>query len=532
VSPPPEIAAGVVEHPELDAGPTAHQELDVTEVKRRAVRGVGSMFVRSLGQRGLQMVGNVLLARWLAPKTVGLYAIVSFFVGMAGFLSDLGLGASLIQRRERLTERDMRTAFTLNLLFNVGAVAVLWTLSKPLVHAYHAEQNLAGVRVMALTILMSTFTIIPAIKLERELHFGRIAFADLAGQVAYLVVALSLAYRYWHHPAFAEQHAAGAVWCFIWGTVASRTLYTVLLLAGSRWRLRLQLDRKAMREMLSFGLPYQLNGLVNVLKDNFVPTFVALVVADGAREVGFLTWAIGLATNALFLMPIVQRVTFPAFSRLQHDREALRGAVESSIKWVAATVFPTTLILAALARQIVEHIYGPKWAPGIVPFYLLCIPMLNAAYSTVLVSALYGLGRAKTVLRLTTIWAVAGWAIGAPLTILLGKNGFALSMSIVSLMSVMSVREMNKVVKVRFAGTLLRIGACAAIPSFFLAAFSRFVVHNAYQLAGLAVAGVGAYIGLMYLFGELDELGSLVRMARARRRAKPQQSANAVAEHA
>lgn len=510
---PPEIAAGVVEHPELDAGPTAHPELDVAEVKRRAVRGIGTMLGRSLGQRGMQMIGNVLLARWLAPETIGLYAVVSFIVGIAGFLSDLGLGASLVQRKEHLTEKDLRTAFTLSLALNVVVVGALWVLAPWLIDVYHVKAaNIAAVRVMSLTILFSTFTAIPSIRLERALRFGRLSFADLAAQAAYLGTALPLAFPYWRHPTFAEIHAADAVWCFVWATVASRCVQTLVVTTASPWKPRLGVDPKAMRSMLSFGVPYQLNGFVNALKDNFVPTFIALVVS--AKATGYVIWAVGLVTNALFLMPIVGRVAFPAYARLQHDERALRDSIEKSIKWVAATVFPTTLMLAALARQIVEHVYGPKWEPGLPSFYLLCIPMLNAAYSTVMVSALYGLGRAKVVLRLTLTWAIAGWALGVPFTLAFGMHGFALAMSIVSWLSILSVRELNKVVRVRFVPELVKIFVMAAIPAAIVAGLSRFLVHNAFQLAGLASAGVAGYVALMLVTGELNEVKSLIAGAR------------------
>jgi len=271
-------------------------------------------------------------------------------------------------------------------------------------------------------------------------------------------------------------------------------------------------------------LPFQMNGFVNAAKDNFIPTFIA--IAAGHAAVGYVTWAVGLATNALFLLPVVGRVTFPAYARLQHDKEALRDAIETSIRWVAATVFPATLLLAALARQIVEHVYGPKWAPGLPSFYLLCIPMLNAAYSTVMVSALYALGRAKVVLRLTLIWAAAGWALGVPLTLVFGKHGFAAAMSIVSWLSFLSVRETNKVVKVHFVPALVKIFVLAAIPAIPIAAFGRHWIHDAWQLAGVGALGGLAYLGLLIAFGEL---GDLLRHWRATRRTRTTEMAPEVA---
>ncbi len=518
----PEVAAGVVEHPEIDGGPTAHPELDAAEVRRLALRGFGALVLRSIGQRGLQMVGNVALFRWLAPETHGFYLIMSFIVGMAGFLSDLGLGASLVQRKDRLTERDLRSAFTLSLALNVAIVAVLVVISGPLLRLYDiGVVDPLAVQVLGITIIAASFTSIPSIRLERELRFTQLSVADLAGSLAYVAVAVPLAFQF-KDPNVAATHAASAVWVFIWATVASRAVYTTVLNVLAPWRPRLGVDVGAMRRMLRFGIPYQATSFINALKDNFIPTFIAFVV--GAAAVGYVQWAVGLVTNAIVLLPLVQKVTFPAYSRLQHDPAALKDAIEKSIKWVAATVFPITLLLVALARQIIEHVYGPKWFPGLPSFYLLAIPMLNAAYSTVMVSALYGLGRATVVLRLTVIWALAGWGIGVPLTFAIGMHGFALAMSIVSCLSVLSVIELRKVVKVDFVAQLLRLLVIAAVPAAVVAAVAH-TVQNLFELAAVAAAGMAGYAALMLFAGELHDLRGVVHRARMRRAAE-------VAEHA
>lgn len=497
-----EAAPGVVEQPHMD-GPTAHPEMSVEEVRSLAVRGVGVMILRSVAQRGLQIFGNILLLRWLSIETFGLYAIISFLVGMAGFFSDLGVGASFVQRRERLTEGDLRTAFTANFGLNIIFVGALWLLTPLLVDVYNASPDaIWPIRAMSLSILFSTFTAVPVINLERSLRIKQLSVTDIVGQVIYVAVAIPLAYRF-RAPGFAERHAVEAVWVLVWAAIAAKAVNSIVLMYIAPWRPRFGWDREAIKHLVRFGLPYQLNGFVNAMKDNFIPTFVALSV--GARAVGYLVWAVGMVTNALFLMPIVSRITFPAFARLQHDEDALRDAIERSIRWISAAVIPTTMLLAAFARQLVEHVYGPKWEPGLPSFYLLCIPMINAAYSTVMVSALFSVGRAKVVLRLTLIWASAGWLLGVPLTLAIGLHGFALAMSIVSWLSILSVREMNKVVKVRFVPGMVKISILAGIPSLILAGTARFVVRDSLTLMMMGLAGILFYVALMLVTGELDE---------------------------
>lgn len=510
---PPEVVPGVVEHPELDTGPTAHAELDSRDVSRLAIRGVGVLMVRSLAQRGLQMSGNILLARWLAPTTFGLYAVISFLVGIAGFLSDLGVGASLVQRRKRLSDDDLRAAFTLSIGLNCIAVAALWLISPMLVRIYDAPESITTIRALALTIFLGTFSQIPAVVLERALEFKTLAISELSGQVAYLGVALTMAFPYWRHPALAEEQAAQAVWIFVYATLASRAVHATILNVRAPWRPGISRDVPRMREILKFGLPFQLNGLVNALKDNFIPIFIAIVV--GTRATGYVVWAVGLVTNALILMPIVGKVAFPAYARLQHDLVALKSAVETSIKLVAMTVIPAALFLAAFARQIVEHVYVPKWEPALPSVYFLLIPMIHASYSTVCVSALYGVGQAKTVLRMTLIWAIAGWALGVPLTLTMGMHGFAVAMSIVSWLSFMSVRAFNRVVRISFVPDLVRITIIAAIPAGICAVASAAFVHNAWQLLALALAGGSAYLSGLWMSGDLNLVFRLIQHSRA-----------------
>lgn len=495
---PPAETAGIT-HPDA-LPPAPDHEMPIGEVKRRALQGIAMLFTRALGLRVVTFGGNLLLARTLAPETFGLFAVVSFVIAIGGFLAHLGMGAALIQRREGVTEEDLRTAFTLGLIVDAVVTAAVVLSAPALVRAYDlAPGNVLAVRALSVTILMGSLTAIPSILLERSLRFKQLSLADLIAQIVYVSVAVALAYR------------GFGVWCFITATLVSRTVATALINLAVRWRPRLSLSAASAKRLLGFGVPYQVNGLLIQVKDNFVPTFIAL--ASGTAAVGYVNWAVGLATNPLFLLTIVSRVTFPAYARLQHDPVALKRSIEKSIKWIQATVFPGTLMLAALAPEIVKYLYTSKWRPGLPSFYLLSIPVLMATYSTVMVGALYGIGRAKTVLKLTAIWTVAGWGLAVPATLWLGFNGFAAAMAVVSLLSYLSVLEMNKVIKIEFVRTSLRLLAIAAIPAGFVWAMAPVVVQDSVSLAVLGGLGGAIYLGLLYLAGELAEVRTLLRTA-------------------
>ena len=485
--------------PSFEAVAHAHQPMGVAEVQRLALRGVAVLAVRTFGLRMITFSGNVLLARLLVPKAFGLFAIVSFVVNLAAFLADMGIGPALIQRQKDLTEDDLRTAFTLSFFVDLIFTVALLLAAPWIVRIYHLDPRYAlPVRVLSVTILLSTFATIPNITLERSLQFGKDSACDMIASLVYIITCVALAYSGLH------------VWAFVIASILSRVVNAALLNIFAFWRPRFGLSRASVKELLSFGLPYQGTGILIQFKDSFVPTFLAVVA--GASAVGYINWAVGMAANPLFLLAIVTKVTFPAYSRLQNDRRALRNALEQSIKWVAATVFPVALMLMALAPQIVHYVYSPKWAPGLPAFYMMCIPIMLSSYSTVMVSALYGMGRAKQVLKLTVIWTIVGWGLSVPLTLKIGYNGWALAMLLTSTLSVLSVREVNRVIKISFVPTLVRIFASAALPALGVWVLAPHIVHDLTSLAFLGFAGGIGYLSLMVMGGDGREAQRLMKM--------------------
>jgi O-antigen/teichoic acid export membrane protein len=137
------------------------------------------------------------------------------------------------------------------------------------------------------------------------------------------------------------------------------------------------------------------------------------------------------------------------------------------------------------------------------------------------------MGRSKVVLRLTVIWALAGWGLGVPLTFAIGTHGFALAMSVVSWLSILSVIELNKIVRISFVPQLRRIFLFALIPALVVAGVAH-TAQSALEVLALLVAGSAGYVVLMLLGGELEDIRAMLARRRARAAAAPKEAA----EHA
>ena len=81
-----------------------------TNLKRAAVRGIAWKITAEAVTQVTRIVLLVVLARVLVPSDFGVASLVLAFVLFVPVLSDLGLGAALIQRRE-ITEVERSTVF-------------------------------------------------------------------------------------------------------------------------------------------------------------------------------------------------------------------------------------------------------------------------------------------------------------------------------------------------------------------------------------------------------------------------------------
>jgi len=92
-------------------------ENKVNQIKNMAVKGTMTLAVRRIILRVVDMAGMIFLARLLTQSEFGIFGIINFVVfTLFGFLSDIGLGASLIQKKEKIKKEDLSTVFSVQLI--------------------------------------------------------------------------------------------------------------------------------------------------------------------------------------------------------------------------------------------------------------------------------------------------------------------------------------------------------------------------------------------------------------------------------
>lgn len=331
----------------------------------------------------------------------GLFAIASYVVSLFSLVGELGLGAAFIRSRKEITSHELNALFSFQLALS-SAIATIVFLLAPLFSSLYSEPGVEWVvRALAFTFVLTSLRSVPVVLAERELSYGPVAISDLAGQTGYWVVAATAAF------------AGFGVWSLVLAVLASGLLSTITLYSRTHWRPALQLDWRPLRQSMRFGALYQAQSVVHFFKDTMIPALGGLLY--GGTAVGYATWAQQLASVPLQFTHLVSRVSYPALSHLQDDREQFAGMVETTLKWTARLTLPAFAVLAGLAPQIVLYVFGDKWLPALPTLYLLIINMVFGIATGVFVPALYSVGRASEALRIAGAWGILTWSVALAL---------------------------------------------------------------------------------------------------------------------
>ncbi|GFE60322.1 oligosaccharide flippase family protein [Geobacter sp. AOG2] len=402
-----------------------NSQQDFQDLKKKSLKGMSALFVRQVLVKVIFFVGNIILARLLAPQIFGIYAIVQFVVQFFSTFGDVGIGAALIQKKGDLSREELSTTFWLQQMLVVSVVAVV-VLAAPLALKVYPTLPPVGVwliRAMAVSFLFSSLKTIPAILMERNIDFNRIAWVDITENLAYQGVAVVCAYLGY------------GVWSFVAAAITRAFLGAVLIYALSSWRPSFHYRFESVKGLVRFGLPYQGNQILNFIKDSVTPLFVG--VYAGAAAVGYLRWACNFAFVPLVLSETFGRVAFPAFSKLQDDAALLGRTVEKSIRMMTFVMLPVTAILVALAPEITHVFYTDKWLPGLNAFYLYSFTPLLMGIALPMFSGILCLGKSNIILAMTVVLVAIEWGIGAPLVLKFGFVGIAVTQPITYILFVL-----------------------------------------------------------------------------------------------
>lgn len=458
------------------------------ELKQRAVKSTIALLIREGIIKGIGFLANIILARLLLPEVFGIYAVVCFAMAFFSIFTDVGLGAALIQKKDQIQEEDFYTVFTIQFSLVAVIVSIIFIITPFIIKIYKISPEASWfIRILSINFIIKSFTTIPYVKLEKELKFEKIAVAETFEILTFQVTAIVLAYLGY------------GVWSFIAAAILSALVNVFLIYILYPWAPRFGYNKKSALKLFGFGWAYQASSIVDLVKNNIVPTVVALLY--GAKAVGYVNWAQGLALAPYVIVRIVSRINFPLLSNLQNDKQRLKTVIEKTIKLICIFMFPALTMLMALAPQITIYIYTEKWLPGLPSVYYFSLMIFFAGITSIAGSSLYAVGRSKVMLKIMIILTILGWVVCVPFIMFFGYNGYALGMAVVNyIIFWLPIYEIKKVVNIEIIKNILPSLFASLIAGGIFYFLGKLYVKNMPSLIIVFATGLLFYFLLMHFY--------------------------------
>jgi O-antigen/teichoic acid export membrane protein len=286
---------------------------------------------------------------------------------------------------------------------------------------------------------------------------------------------------------------------FTYAVVLRGVLGLIAVSIISPWKIGLGISKKAAKNLLSFGVPFQLNSLLALAKDNLFFLYLGAVLAPSS--LGYIGVAQKWAYIPLrLIMDNLKRITFPSFSRLAHRPEYIGKAIEKTLFSTAFFIFPAVTGMVILMPHFMSIFPKyQKWEPALVSLTFFGIYAILSSISTPLTNALNAIGKIKVTLYLMIFWTIATWIITPLMINFYGFNGVSIASAIISL----SIVGVVILVKRYISFSIFKIIAYPFIATvcmgIVLSVFSNYFVTNFFMMFVSIALGALVYLGGMYL---------------------------------
>lgn len=334
------------------------------------------MAANKLGGQVITWGITIVVARLLSPEDYGLIALSGIFTLFAMSISEMGIGAAVIQR-DSISEDEIRSLYSVAILVGLGMTAMGYFAAIPMALIYDEPRLIPLVRAQSIVFSFAALSGMQRNILVRNTCFSVVARIELCANVMTSLCALTLAWNGFG----------------VWALVAQGLLTKLFEFVGfsyySRIVPKLRVDFSAIYDVMRYGVVIMLNGLGNtlfMLSDTMILGKFASPLFLGGYSFGRNLTRLPFEK----VLSIVNQVLFPFLSKEKNNPQQLRAWFGKLMKFELFLFLPFYVFLFFCAEEIVYIVLGPKWEIVILPLRVFCVAsffrLIDSFGSTLLIA--------------------------------------------------------------------------------------------------------------------------------------------------
>lgn len=299
----------------------------------------------------LRLLFNAALARILVPEDFGVVAVAMVFTTFFSLLSDMGLGAGIIQNKE-LSRDDIGSIFAFSLRLGLVLMGAFALLSFPMAHFYGNQALVPVGMLLSIQLFFNTLNVVPNALLLKQKEFKKVALRILCACLTSGTVGIVLALLGLKYYALAVQAILDALFIFGWNYFSTRPP-----MARKPSRASLEKIRSYSSYLFGFNLVnYFARNLDNLLIGKYM----------GAAQLGYYDKSYKLMLYPVNnLTHVITPVLHPILSEHQDDKAYIYEKYRQVVKVLSLLGAFITPFFWFASEEIIPILYGKQWLPAI-----------------------------------------------------------------------------------------------------------------------------------------------------------------------
>ena len=326
-----------------------------------------SAFRWSLLEKAIILFGGLLqlvvIVRYLEKEELGLMAITNTVISFAAILTNLGLGQSLLHKRD--TSPTQLSSLFWSFCFS-GIILCLATnmLSGPIAKFFGENQLTLLINLMSVNILISCSRQLHYALLYRDIQIRLLSGIHIAGFSTGVIITLSLVI------------SGFGLMSLVIGAIVKECVNTLLIFwFGSRYfLLRAVFDFPSVRHHFSFGLAQTGIQLANTFNQQFDTLLIGKLL--GTETLGVYDVLKQFFIKPItYITPVIINVYLPLIARFQQRISVMNKLYLRQVSLICSINFPVYCCLAINAGIVLHYIFSPSWVtdPNIHLTVLFCV---------------------------------------------------------------------------------------------------------------------------------------------------------------
>lgn len=355
-----------------------------------AIKGVNSKVksgilwtsIQQFGTIGVQFFSIVILSRLLTPRDYGLLGMISIFITISNMLVDSGMGGSLLYKKN-INQIDYYTLFIYNLVISCCIYVVIFFIAPFIADFYETPELSSLMRILAISIVINSFSIVQRYILYRNLKYKKIAIINLLSGSISLVLAIILAYN------------KLGVWSLIFQQVSSSFLTLFFLVLTTKFIPQLKFSKVSFCEQFSFGMNLLGAHLLKSLSENLSSNIIAknyssYITGSYVQANRLQSFPVNMITNVL------DKALFPIYAKFS-DFEKMLLHYRSLSRVIYSFILPLLFLLLLFSKEFILVFLGNQWMDSFWMFKILIISSIPMIIKSLDRNVLKSAGKTKTI---------------------------------------------------------------------------------------------------------------------------------------